>query len=115
MFKKLPPCISLPICGNFFEKLIFNEMFRFFIENKLSSPNQLGSKPGDSCTNQLSAITHEIYRSFDKGFEVEGVFLDISKAFYKVWHKGLILKLKQNGISGNLLNLLSFFLWLVWC
>ena len=38
------------------------------------------------------------------------VHLDISKAFDKVWHDGLIFKLKRNGISGNLLNLLSNFL-----
>ena len=38
------------------------------------------------------------------------VFLDISKAFDKVWHKGLIYKLKQNGISGNLLDTITDFL-----
>ena len=48
--------------------------------------------------------------SFDDGFEVRGVFLDISKAFDKVWHKGIIFKLKRNGISGKLLNVLSDFL-----
>ena len=52
----------------------------------------------------------EICQSFDEGFDVRSVFLDISKAFDKVWHDGLIFKLKQNGISGNLLNLLSNFL-----
>ena len=36
--------------------------------------------------------------------------LDTSKAFDQVWHNGLIFKLKKNGISGNLLNLLSNFL-----
>ena len=56
------------------------------------------------------AIAHEIYKSFDNGYEVRGVFLDISKAFDKVWHKGLIYKLKQNGISGKLLNLIIDFL-----
>ena len=80
------------------------------MENELISPNQSGFKPGDSCINQLLAITHEIYKSFDHGFEVRGVFIDISKAFEKVWHEGLIFKLKQNGISGNLLNLLCDFL-----
>ena len=38
------------------------------------------------------------------------VFLDILKAFDKVWHKGIIFKLKQNGISGKLLSVLSDFL-----
>ena len=108
--KNYRPISLLPICGKIFEKLSFNEMVKFFIENELISPNQSGFKPGDSCINQLLAITHEIYKSFDDGFEVRGVFLDISKAFDKVWHEGLIFKLKQNGISGNLLNLLRDFL-----
>ena len=38
------------------------------------------------------------------------MFLDISKAFDKVWHKGLIHKLKQNGIGGPLLKILTDFL-----
>ena len=70
------------------------------------SPNQSEFRPGDSCVDQLLAITHEIYKSIDEGFEVSGVFLDISKAFDKIWHEGLLLKLNQNGISGNISNLL---------
>ena len=41
---------------------------------------------------------------------MRGVFLDISKAFDKAWHKAIIFKLKQNGISGKLLSVLSDFL-----
>ena len=85
-------------------------MFLLFIENKLIAANQSGVKPGGSCINQLIAITHEIYQSFDVGYNVRGVFLDISKAFHKVWHKDFIFKLKQNGISGKLLNLSKGFL-----
>ena len=59
---------------------------------------------------QLLPITDEIYNSFDEGLEVRSLSLDISKAFNKVWHKGLLLKLSQNGISGNVLDLLSSFL-----
>ena len=46
----------------------------------------------------------------DERYEIRGVFLDISKAFDKVWHKGFVFNLKQNGISGNLLNILEYFL-----
>ena len=40
---------------------------------------------------------------FRKG---EVYFKTFSKAFNKVWHEGLIYKLQQNGISGELLNIL---------
>ena len=43
-------------------------------------------------------------------YELRGAFFDISKAFNKVWHEGLIFKLKQNGISGKLLRLIKDFL-----
>ena len=85
-------------------------MYSFCIENDLISSNQSGFKQGDSCINQLLSITHDIYQSLDQGYEVRGVFLDISKAFDKVWHKGLIHKLKQNGIGGPLLKILTDFL-----
>ena len=42
--------------------------------------------------------------------EVRHVFLDMSKAFDKVWHEGLLFKFKQNGISGQILNLLTSYL-----
>ena len=77
---------------------MFNEMFKFFIENKLISSSQSDFKSGDPCINQLLSITHEIYSSFDEGLEVRSVFLDISKAFDKVRHDGIIFKLTQNGI-----------------
>ena len=85
-------------------------MFEFLSENELISHNQSGFKPGDSCIDQLLCITHDIYQSLDGGPQARGVFLDISKAFDKVWHEGLLFKLKQNGISGNLLNVITNFL-----
>ena len=88
---------------------MFQEMFQFFIENKLPS-SQSGFKPVDSCINQLLSITHEIYSSFDEGLEVRSVFLNISKAFDKVWHDGIVFQLTQNGMSGNLLQPLRNFL-----
>ena len=70
-------------------------MFTYFTENNLISENQSEFKSGDSCVNQLLTITHEIFSSFDDNYEVRegGSILDISKAFEKVWHEGIILKL----------------------
>ena len=45
--------------------------------------------------NQLVSITQEIYKSFDHGWEGRGVFLEISKAFEKVWHQGVISDFKK--------------------
>ena len=108
--KNYRPVSLFPIFGKIFERLIYNEMYSFFIEKDLISSNQSGFKQGDSCINQLLSITHDIYQSLDQGYELRGVFLDISKAFDNVWHKGLIHKLKQNGIGGPLLKLLTDFL-----
>ena len=52
-------------------------MYEFFTENK--SLNQPGFKPGDSCINQLLSITHEIYKYFDDGLEVRGIFYTSQK------------------------------------
>ena len=73
---------------------------------------QSGFRPNDSCINQLISITHNIYRAFDANpsLEVRGVFLDLSKAFDKVWHEGLLYKIKNNGINGNALQLIESFL-----
>ena len=50
-----------------------------------------------------------VYISFDNGLKVKSGSLDISKSLNKVWHKRLIFQLKQNGISGELLQILSDF------
>ena len=106
MFKHLPTLLD--ICSKIFERLIINEIIWFFID--IISQWQSGFIPGDSCINQLLSITHKIYQSFDEGFDIHSVFLDISKAFDKESHDGIILKLKQNGLSGNILNLFRNFL-----
>ena len=58
------------------------------------------------------SIVHDIYNAFDANpsLEVRGGFLDISKAFDRVWHKGLLHKLKCMGIDGNFLKLVKSFL-----
>ena len=110
LLKNYRPISLLAIAGKIFERTLFNNMFEFFTKNHLISHSQSRFKPGNSCINQLLSITHERYKLFDDGLDVRGVFLDISKAFDKVWHKGLLYRLKQNGVSGNLLDTITDFL-----
>ena len=105
------PILLLPVCGKILERIICNKMFEFFSENELISQDQSWFRPGNSCNKQLLCITHDIYQSLNDGLETTGVFLDISKAFDNVWHEGLLFKLKQTGILGNLLNAITEFLY----
>ena len=95
-----------------FEKMIFNNVYSYLNVNNLITNNQSGFRPGDSTTNQLLYLVNEIHQAFEdhKSLELRSVFLDISKAFDKVWHDGLICKMKQNGISGGLLRLFENYL-----
>ena len=83
-------------------------MFIYFSANKLTSKNQPVSNPvipvSTNCYQLPTKFLHLLI------MDVRSVFLDISKAFDKVWHEGLIFKLKENGISGELLHILSDFL-----
>ena len=76
------------------------------------TPHQSGFRPNDSCIYQLISIVHNIYADFDHNpsLEVRSNFLDISKAFNKVWHEGLLYKLESLGISRKLPNLFRSFL-----
>ena len=106
------PISLLPILAKVFERIIFKNVFKCLLSNNLITKNQSGFRPGDSVTNQLLALVNDIHLAFDNNrcLEVRSVYLDLSKAFDKVWHEGLIFKLKQNGIEGKLLNLLSNYL-----
>ena len=107
--KNYRPISFRPIFSNLLEGLIFKSVFNYFRQNNLFTECQFGFTPGDSCVAQLLSPTHEIYESFDCSStrDITGFFLNISKAFEKVWHEGLIFKLQSYGIVGNLLRLLK--------
>ena len=102
----------LPIFSKIFERVIYNSIFNYFISNKLFTPSQSGFLPVGWCITQLLSIIHEIQTAFDENpvADVRGIFLDISKAFDKVWHEGLLYKLKAYGTEGQLLSLLTNYL-----
>ena len=96
--------VSLLSCvSKILEKIVFKHLYNYLHEHHLISPDQSGFQPGDSTVNQLSYLYHVLSKALDEKKEVFIVFCDISKAFDRVWHKGLIYKLQKIGISGTLL------------
>ena len=90
--KNYRPVSLLPVFSKLFEKCIYDVLYNYFATNNLFSSCQSGFREGDSCVSQLLSITHDIFTGFDANppLDTRGVFLDISKAFDRVWHEGLI-------------------------
>ena len=97
--------ISLLSCiGKVFERCIFKHMHNYLISNNIIISAQSGFTPKDSATFQLIDIYDTILKAIDEGKEVRAVFCDISKAFDRVWHRGLLFKLRRIGVIGPLLT-----------
>ena len=95
-----------------FEKVIYVTLYEHLTANELLNPNQSGFRPKESTINQLLSIVHTIFTAFDCNPPLDGrsVYLDISKAFDRVWNEGLLYQLRRCGVSGNLLSLIKDFL-----
>ena len=97
------PISLLSIISKVFEKCVYKYIHNFINNNNLLSQHQSGFRKGDSTINQLLYLSHQFSSALDNGKEVRVVFSDISKAFDRVWHSGLLYKIEQFGISGGLL------------
>ncbi len=98
-------CMSKPM-----ERIVYNVMYNFFKSLSLLTTRNFGFKEKDSTINQLIHLCDNIYKGLDSSKDVCLVFLDVSKAFDKVYHPALLHKLECMGISGNLLSLIESYL-----
>ncbi len=104
------PVSLLNTTSKLMEKVVFKYLFNFFRDNFLLSLWQSGFMPGCSTICQLTEIYHKWCKAVSDGKEVRVVFLDISRAFDRVWHSGLIHKLRTAGVRGELLIWLQDYL-----
>ena len=104
------PVVLLSYFGKVLERIIFKHMYNHMYSSNLIYKYQSGFRPGHSTTYQLIDIFHHICQSFDEKQYSYMVFCDISKTFDKVWHRGLLFKLRQTGIKGNRLCWIAYYL-----
>lgn len=108
--KNYRPISLLSVISKIFESLINSSLTQHLDSNKLLSDHQYGFRAGRSTADALTVISERILQSLDVCGETRAIALDISKAFDKVWHAGLIHKLMSYGVSGHALNIIKSFL-----
>ena len=102
-YRNYRPISLLSNIGKCMEKCLFKYIYNFLNMFKIITNHQSGFRPKDSTVYQLLCLASDFYKALDMGKEIRIVFCDISKAFDKVWHKGLLFKLRKIGINSNLL------------
>ena len=98
----------LSVISKVFEKLVNNRIFDHLEKCGFSSDFQYGFRSSRSTANLLTVVSDRIAWAFDRS--VATVALNISKAFDRVWHAGLLHKLKSYGIPGQILGVIFSFL-----
>ena len=105
--KNYRPVSLLSVVSKFFEKLVNSRIVDHLENCGLFSDLQYGFR---SSADLLTVVSDRIARTFNRSGATRAVALDISKAFDRVWHAGLLHKLKSYGISGQIFGLISSFL-----
>ena len=95
--------ISLTSCVVKTMERIVNERLRRHLEAaNLLAPEQAGFRQFRSTEDQATYLSQEIEDAFQEKKLVLAAWIDLQKAFDKVWMEGLLVKLLRNGIAGNM-------------
>ena len=93
-----------------FEKLLNNRIVAHLEKYDLFSDFQYSFKSSGSTADLVTVLSDRIARAFNRSGATQAVALDISKAFDRVWHAGLLHKVKSYGNSDQIIGLISSFL-----
>ena len=104
------PVSLLSVVSKVFEKPVNNRIVDHLEKCGLFSDFQYGFRSSRSIADPLTVVSDRIARAFNRSGATRAVALDVSKAFDRVWHAGLLHKLKFYGISGQIFGLISSFL-----
>ena len=96
------PVSLTPVICKLLERLIKDHMVDFLVKNKLLNSSQHGFLKARSCLTNMLCFLEEITKWIDVGSPVDIIYLDFQKAFDKVPHQRLLLKLKAHGIGDSI-------------
>ena len=104
------PISILSCVGKILEKCVQKHLLKYLDQEKIITPAQSGFRQGDSTIYQLLNIYDDFCYALDKKITTQAIFFDISKAFGRVWQRGLLHKLHGIGIRGQLLTWIEDYL-----
>ena len=87
------PVSLLPSISKVFEKIVFNQLYKYFQDNKLFYPSQYGFREGHSTEMAALELTDRIRQDIDTKHISLAIFMDLSKAFDTLDHTILLSKL----------------------
>ena len=96
-----PVSLTSVIC-KLLERLIKDHMVEFLVKHQLLNSSQHGFLKARSCLTNMLCFLEEITKWIDVGSPVDIIYLDFQKAFDKVPHQRLLLKLKAHGIGDSI-------------
>lgn len=106
------PISLLSSLGKLYERILLRRILSFTAQNNIIIDEQFGFRSGHSCVQQVHRITEHVLDGFSRfsGLKTGAIFLDVAKAFDKVWHNGLVYKLYLLGMPDRLVLTIRDFL-----
>ena len=104
------PISLLPTISKIFERVIFNQIYDYFISHNLFYSSQYGFKKNHSTELATLELIDRVTTALDNGKIPINIYIDLSKAFDTLDHTILLQKLKYYGITGKSLQLLKCYL-----
>ena len=98
-----PVSLTSVVC-KLLERLIKDHLVDFLVKNNLINPSQHGFLKARSCLTNILCFLEDVTKWVDEGSPVDIIYLDFKKAFDKVPHQRLLLKLKAHGIGNGMIN-----------